>query len=246
MKIGIIILNWNGLALLQRYLPSVVKYSQQHTIYVADNASTDDSIAWTQEHFPTVHIIAMDKNRGYAGGYNKAVQQVDENLLCLLNNDIEVTANWLEPIIKLFTDNKDMAVAQPLLLDDKKRTHFEYAGAAGGYLDRLAYPYCRGRIFNNVEENINQFKNTLNLDWASGAAFFVRKEAFLEIEGFDEDYFAHQEEIDVCWRLRHLGYSIGIATDSIVYHLGGGTLKALSPMKTFYNFRNSLFNIAIK
>lgn len=243
MKIGIVILNWNGLALLKRYLPSVVKYSSDHTVYLADNASTDDSISWTQQQFPQVKIIAMDVNRGYAGGYNKAIHEVEEELLCLLNNDIEVTVNWLPPVIELFEKNRQIAAAQPLLLDDKKRTHFEYAGAAGGYLDKLAYPYCRGRIFNTLEENTGQYKDTTDLDWASGAAFFVQKKAFNEVGAFDEVYFAHQEEIDLCWRLRHAGHKIGIATASQVYHLGGGTLQTLSPKKTFYNFRNSLFNI---
>ncbi|MGJ8684854.1 MAG: glycosyltransferase family 2 protein [Nonlabens sp.] len=243
MKIGIVILNWNGLALLKRYLPSVVQHSGNHTIYVADNASTDQSIAWTREHFPTVRIITMSENRGYAGGYNVAIPEVEEEILCLLNNDIEVTANWLQPLVTLFENHPDVAAAQPLLIDDKKRTHFEYAGAAGGYLDELAYPYCRGRVFNNIEANTSQFKNVTDLDWASGAAFFVRKNAFLEVGAFDESYFAHQEEIDVCWRLRHAGFNIAIATDAVVYHLGGGTLETLNPRKTFYNFRNSLFNI---
>ncbi len=243
MKIGIVILNWNGLALLKRYLPSVVKHSSEHAIYMADNASTDESISWIQEHFPSVHIITMDKNRGYAGGYNVAIKEVKEELLCLLNNDIEVTANWLQPIATLFESDAQIAAAQPLLLDDKKRTHFEYAGAAGGYLDRLAYPYCRGRVFNSIEENTGQYKDSVDLDWASGAAFFVNKKAFTHVGAFDETYFAHQEEIDVCWRLRHAGYKIAAVSSSTVYHLGGGTLETLNPRKTYYNFRNSLFNI---
>lgn len=243
MKIGIVILNWNGLTLLKRYLPSVVKHSNDHTIYIADNHSTDASISWTQEHYPQVRIIAMDKNRGYAGGYNVAVKQVEEEVLCFLNNDIEVTENWLPPVLQLFKEHLEVAAVQPLLIDDKKRTHFEYAGAAGGYLDRLSYPYCRGRVFNSIEENTGQYKNTTNLDWASGAAFFIKKKAFVEVGAFDESYFAHQEEIDVCWRLRHAGYKIAVATTAVVYHLGGGTLESLHPKKTYYNFRNSLFNI---
>ncbi|WOI23975.1 glycosyltransferase family 2 protein [Nonlabens ulvanivorans] len=243
MKIGIVILNWNGLALLQRYLPSVVLYSKEHTVYVADNASTDASLSWVKEQYPSVKIIAMDENRGYAGGYNVALQSVDEEIICLLNNDIEVTEDWLAPITTLFKSDVTIAAAQPLLLDDKRRTYFEYAGAAGGYLDRLAYPYCRGRIFDQVEENHQQYSDSTNLDWASGAALFVKKKAFLEVGALDEAYFAHQEEIDLCWRLRHAGYKIAIATDATVYHLGGGTLAALNPRKTFYNFRNSLYNI---
>ncbi|WP_438961243.1 glycosyltransferase family 2 protein [Nonlabens sp.] len=243
MKIGIVILNWNGLALLKRYLPSVVKYSGNHSLYLADNASTDSSIAWVQENYPSVHIIAMAENRGYAGGYNLALKSVEEELVCLLNNDIEVTEDWLLPVIQLFKQDPEIAAAQPLLLDDKKRSHFEYAGAAGGYLDRLAYPYCRGRIFNSIEEHKNQYAVTTDLDWASGAAFFVKKKAFGAVGAFDESYFAHQEEIDLCWRLRHAGYRIAIAVDSQVYHLGGGTLDTLNPKKTYYNFRNSLFNI---
>lgn len=243
MKIGIVILNWNGLALLKRYLPSVVKYSGEHSIYVADNASKDTSISWVQENYPIVRIITMNQNRGYAGGYNVALKSVEEELVCLLNNDIEVTENWLLPIIQLFEQDPEIAAAQPLLLDDKKRNYFEYAGAAGGYLDRLAYPYCRGRVFNTIEENTSQYADTTDLDWASGAAFFVKKKAFMAVGAFDESYFAHQEEIDLCWRLRHAGYKIAVSSNSVVYHLGGGTLSTLNPRKTFYNFRNSLFNI---
>lgn len=243
MKVGVVILNWNGRQLLEQFLPSVVAHSGEHTIYVADNASTDDSIDFLQAQYPQVSIIRMKENTGYAGGYNLALLEVEEELVCLLNNDIEVTAGWINPIVQLFEKNPSMAACQPVLMDYKHLEFYEYAGAAGGYLDQLAYPYCRGRIFNHLERFNDEYGTTLDLDWASGAALFVKKKAYYEVGGLDDNYFAHQEEIDLCWRLRHAGYNIGISSSSFVRHLGGGTLDIQHPRKTFYNFRNSLFNI---
>ncbi|AGC78635.1 hypothetical protein LX97_02603 [Nonlabens dokdonensis] len=243
MKIGIVILNWNGIELLKTYLPSVVEYSMNHVVYLADNASTDLSIEWTQKTFPEVKIIAMNENRGYAGGYNEALKKVDEEVVCLLNSDVAVTSGWCDVIATRFQADAQLAVCQPKLLDDKKRDYFEYAGAAGGFLDRYAYPYCRGRIFNTIEKDEGQYDDVVDIHWASGACLFLRKDAFDRVGKFDEDYFAHQEEIDLCWRLRHAGYTISYEPLSTVYHLGGGTLNNLNPKKTFYNFRNSLYNI---
>ena len=243
MRIGIVILNWNGVELLKRFLPSVLEHSAGHDIYLADNASTDSSISWVQENYPMIKIIAMDTNRGYAGGYNEALKFVDNEVVCLLNSDVEVTAGWLEPIVERFETEEKLGALQPKILDLKNPNRFEYAGAAGGFLDRFAYPYCRGRIFNTLESDEGQYDDFIDLDWASGACLFIRKRIFDELNGFDTDYFAHQEEIDLCWRIRKSGYRINYESRSSVLHLGGGTLKSHNPKKTFYNFRNSLYNI---
>jgi hypothetical protein len=243
MKIGIVILNWNGIDLLKTYLSSVVEHSRDHVIYLADNASTDDSIKWTQDTYPEVQIIAMDENRGYAGGYNRALKQVQEEVVCLLNSDVAVTANWCDAVNKRFETHPKLAACQPKIRDDKKKDHFEYAGAAGGFLDRYAYPYCRGRIFDAVEMDKGQYNDAVDVHWASGACLFLRKSSYHRVGALDEDYFAHQEEIDLCWRLRHAGFVISYEPQSVVYHLGGGTLNHLNSRKTFYNFRNSLYNI---
>jgi GT2 family glycosyltransferase len=243
MKIGIVILNWNGIELLKTYLPSVVEHSRDHLIYLADNASTDDSIKWTQDTYPEVQVIAMDKNRGYAGGYNVALENVQEEVVCLLNNDVAVTANWCEVIKNRFETYPKLAACQPKIRDDKKKDHFEYAGAAGGFLDRYAYPYCRGRIFDVIEKDVGQYDDAVDVHWGSGACLFLRKSSYDRVGAMDEDYFAHQEEIDLCWRLRHAGFIISYEPQSVVYHLGGGTLSHLNSRKTFYNFRNSLYNI---
>ncbi|PPK93298.1 hypothetical protein LY01_02583 [Nonlabens xylanidelens] len=243
MKIAIVILNWNGVDLLKTYLPSVVEHSKDHVIYLADNASTDNSIPWTTATYPEVKIIAMDKNRGYAGGYNVALKSVQEEVVCLLNSDVAVTAGWCDVIANRFQTDSSLAACQPKILDDKRKDYFEYAGAAGGFLDRYAYPYCRGRIFDTIEKDLGQYNDAINLHWASGACLFLRVSSYNEVHGLDEDYFAHQEEIDLCWRLRHAGYTISYQPDSVVYHLGGGTLATINPRKTFYNFRNSLYNI---
>ncbi|PKB44508.1 LOW QUALITY PROTEIN: hypothetical protein AX016_2728 [Cellulophaga sp. RHA19] len=243
LKIAVVILNWNGVKLLERFLPSVLEFSDNHKIYVADNASTDTSIAFIKKNYPTVQIIQNTTNGGYAKGYNDALKHINEDVFCLLNSDVEVTPNWLTPIANYFTSDTETAIIQPKILDLKKKTHFEYAGAAGGYIDSLGYPFCRGRIFDTLEEDKGQYNDTVPIFWASGACLFIRKSTFTLLGGFDEDYFAHQEEIDLCWRAQNMGLKIMYVGASTVYHLGGSTLNEMNPKKTFLNFRNSLFSI---
>ncbi len=242
MNIAIVILNWNGKSLLEQFLPSVIKHSKGAKIYVADNASTDNSITFIKTNYPSVTIIENINNGGYAKGYNDALKQVKEPIYCLLNSDVEVSENWLNSIEQQFSIEENTAIIQPKILDYKKKTHFEYAGAAGGFIDALGYPYCRGRVFNTIETDQNQYKSD-TIFWASGACFFIRKYVFEELNGFDESYFAHFEEIDLCWRVFNLGYSTKYNQDSLVYHVGGATLSATNPKKTYLNFRNSLFTL---
>ena len=242
MKIAVVILNWNGKKLLEQFLPSVIDYSKDATIYVADNASTDSSVAFVKDQFPNVKIIENKINGGYAKGYNDALQFVGEDIFCLLNSDIEVTPNWLDPILDTFNTETETAIIQPKILDYKDKSKFEYAGAAGGFIDKYGYPFCRGRIFDTIEVDTNQYQNT-NIFWASGACFFIKKEVFKQLNGFDESFFAHQEEIDLCWRAFNLNYKTKYVSESTVYHVGGATLSAANPKKTYLNFRNSLFNI---
>jgi GT2 family glycosyltransferase len=239
-KIAVVILNWNGAKLLEQFLPSVVSFSEEATIYVADNASTDASIEVIQKQFPSVKIIQNSGNFGFAKGYNEALQFVEEPFYALVNSDIEVTENWLVPIIEMFENEPETAIIQPKILDYKNKTHFEYAGAAGGFIDKLGYPFCRGRIFETIEEDKNQYNDEIPIFWASGACFFIRKEVFRKLNGFDPDFFAHQEEIDLCWRAFNLGYQTKFTYKSTVYHVGGATLQQSNPKKTFLNFRNSL------
>ena len=240
MKIAVVILNWNGKELLKKFLPSVVENSQEATVYLADNASTDDSIAFVKAHYPNVVIIENLENGGYAKGYNDALKFVDEDIYCLLNSDVEVTKEWLKPIFSAFETTTDTAIIQPKILDYKNKSHFEYAGAAGGFIDKYGYPYCRGRIFDTVEEDTNQYQDS-EIFWASGACFFIKKDVFRTLDGFDESFFAHMEEIDLCWRAFNLGMLTMYCNDSTVYHVGGATLKTNNPKKTYLNFRNSLF-----
>lgn len=242
MNLAVVILNWNGQQLLEQFLPSVVSYSQEATIYVADNASTDNSIAFVQNTYPQIKIIQNADNGGYAKGYNDALKQVDAGIYCLLNSDIEVTKGWLHPILEEFKTNSETAIIQPKILDYKNKTHFEYAGAAGGFIDKYGYPYCRGRIFNTVEADENQYHNS-DIFWASGACFFIRKSVFKNLNGFDEYFFAHMEEIDLCWRAQNLSHNIKYIADATVYHVGGATLEHTNPRKTYLNFRNSLFTL---
>jgi len=242
-KIAIVILNWNGARLLEAYLPFVLQHSKGSAVYVADNASTDDSIAVLQTQFPDITIIHNTENGGFAKGYNDALQKVEAEIFCLLNSDVEVTPNWLTPIQEAFDTMSNMAVAQPKILDLNKRDYFEYAGAAGGYIDRLGYPFCRGRIFQALEKDIGQYNDVHEIFWATGACMFVRQSVFTQLKGFDEDYFAHQEEVDFCWRAKNKGYQVYYIGASEVYHLGGSTLSNMNPKKTFLNFRNSLFSI---
>ncbi len=240
MKIAVVILNWNGKKLLEVFLPSVLQHSPEASIYVADNASTDDSVAFVQAHFPSITVIQNHGNLGFAGGYNEALQNVDADIYALVNSDIEVTPNWLQPIIEKFQNEPKTAIIQPKILDFKNKAYFEYAGAAGGFIDQYGYPFCRGRIFETVEKDTHQYDDETEIFWASGACFFIRKEVYHELNGFDADFFAHQEEIDLCWRAFNLGHQIKYSSKSVVYHVGGATLQQGNPKKTFLNFRNSL------
>ncbi len=244
LKTAIVILNWNGRQLLEEFLPSIINHNSNGAIvYVADNASSDDSIRFVTKNFPTVKIIINKENGGYAKGYNDALQHIEADLYCLINSDIQVTKNWLIPILSVFKNEENTAIVQPKLLDYKDKTKFEYAGAGGGFVDFLGYPYCRGRIFNSLEEDKGQYDDTKEIFWASGACFFIRSEVFHKLHGFDEDYFAHQEEIDLCWRTQNEGYNIKYVGTSTVFHVGGATLQESNPHKTYLNFRNSLFTI---
>lgn len=243
MKIAIVILNWNGRELLERFLGGVVEHSAHlATIYVADNASTDTSVTYCKEQFPNeVSIIQNTENGGYAKGYNDALRHIDADLYVLLNSDVQVEKGWLEPMVSVFETSPTIAAAQPKIKDLKRPTHFEYAGAAGGYIDALGYPYCRGRIFDVCEEDTGQYNDTVDVQWASGACLFIRSDRYWDVDGLDEDFFAHQEEIDLCWRIKNKGHRIVAVGDSEIFHLGGATLASADPKKTFYNFRNTLF-----
>ena len=240
-KLAIVILNWNGKALLQQFLPSVIMHSEKAKIYVIDNASTDDSIHWLSVNYPDVSIVNLGENLGYAGGYQTGLRTINEPYYCLLNSDVEVTKNWLSPILELFEDNTISSI-QPKILDYSNKEYFEYAGAGGGLLDSLGYPYCRGRVFDSIEKDNGQYNDTAEIFWASGACFFVRSADFWNVGGLDNDYFAHQEEIDLCWRLHNHGKKVMYCGSSTVYHVGGASLKYTNPHKTFLNFRNSLYS----
>jgi len=241
IKTAVVVLNWNGKAWLEKFLPTLVKHSHIATVFVADNASTDHSIDFVENSFPSVRIIENAKNGGYAKGYNDALKQIDAEYFVLINSDIEVTEGWLYPVIDLMDSDKKIAACQPKLLDYKKRNTFEYAGASGGFIDKLGYPFCRGRIFDDIEQDNGQYNDAIEVFWATGACLFIRASCFNEIGGLDEDFFAHQEEIDLCWRLKNSGYKIMVQPKSVVYHVGGGTLSVGSPFKTHLNFRNNLF-----
>ncbi|MGB0880404.1 MAG: glycosyltransferase family 2 protein [Polaribacter sp.] len=243
MKTAIVILNWNGQKLLEQFLPSIVNFSSEASIYVADNASTDSSIHYVKTFFPSVKIIENTVNGGYAKGYNDALQSIHADIFCLINSDVEVTKNWLVPILDVFKNEEKTAIVQPKILDFKDKSKFEYAGAGGGFIDLYGYPYCRGRVFNDLEIDKGQFNNTTSVFWASGACLFIRSKVYHQLNGFDEDYFAHQEEIDLCWRTQNIGFNVNYVGTSTVYHLGGATLQETNPHKTFLNFRNSLLNV---
>jgi GT2 family glycosyltransferase len=240
MKIAVVILNWNGVTLLEQFLPSILQFSQEATIYVADNASTDNSISFVTDHFPTVEIVKNDSNFGFAQGYNEALKHIDADIYALVNSDIEVTENWLVSIIDTFEKEPKTAIIQPKILDFKNKDYFEYAGAAGGFIDKYGYPFCRGRIFETLEKDKGQYDDDCEIFWASGACFFIRSSVYKELRGFDDDFFAHQEEIDLCWRAFNKGHKIKYNHKSVVYHVGGATLQQGNPKKTFLNFRNSL------
>jgi glycosyltransferase involved in cell wall biosynthesis len=239
-KIAVVILNWNGAKLLEQFLPTVIEHSDDATIYVVDNASTDSSIEVLKTKFPSVNIIQNDGNYGFAKGYNVALQQVEEDYYALVNSDVEVTEGWLSPILSVFDKELNVSIIQPKILDYKNKEYFEYAGAAGGFIDQYGYPFCRGRIFDTIEKDNGQYDDETEIFWASGACFFIRKEIYRKLNGFDCDFFAHQEEIDLCWRAFNMGYKAKYTSKSVIYHIGGATLKESNPKKTFLNFRNSL------
>ena len=243
MKIAILILNWNGKMLLETFLPYVIKYSKGHEIFLIDNASQDDSVAFVKTKFLQINTIELSKNYGYAQGYNKAVKQVKADIYCFLNSDVRVTPNWLEPVKKVFAKHPQACILQPKILDEKENDKFEYAGAAGGFIDQLGYPYCRGRIFETIEKDNGQYDGISEVFWASGACFFIRAKTFNELGGFDNNFFAHMEEIDLCWRAHNLGHKVFCVGTSKIYHLGGQSIPVTNPNKTFLNFRNSLLTL---
>ncbi|MGY8980025.1 MAG: glycosyltransferase family 2 protein [Flavobacteriales bacterium] len=238
---AIIILNWNGIDLLKKFLPTLIAKSKNANIYIADNASTDNSIKFLEDNYTSIKILQNKTNCGFAGGYNLALSNLHEEFFILINSDIEVTDNWISPIIELLKKDEFISACQPKILDYNNKEKFEYAGASGGFIDFLGYPFCRGRIFNHIENDFNQYEDIKEVFWASGACLFIRSKHFNEVNGFDNDFFAHQEEIDLCWRLKNLGYKVMVNPESIVYHVGGGTLNSSSPFKTYLNFRNNLF-----
>jgi GT2 family glycosyltransferase len=239
-RIAVVILNYNGKSFLEKFLPSVVEHSRSAEVIVADNNSSDDSVIFLRSAYPALRIIPNKTNTGFAQGYNDALKHVDAEYYVLLNSDVEVTANWIEHVIALMDKDLSIAACQPKILDFNNKNKFEYAGASGGFIDKYGYPFCRGRIFNVLEEDKGQFNNSMEVFWATGACMFVRSKAFWEVGGFDGDYFAHMEEIDLCWRLKNIGYRIFVEPKSAVYHVGGGTLNKVSPRKTYLNFRNNL------
>ncbi|MFT7033828.1 MAG: GT2 family glycosyltransferase [Cyclobacteriaceae bacterium] len=238
-KVAVVILNYNGSLFLTKFLPSVIAFSQEAEIYVADNKSTDDSLEILKE-FPHVKTILLESNNGYAAGYNLALQRIEAEYFVLLNSDVEVTTNWIDPVITFMDENLDVAACQPKILDFNNTSLFEYAGASGGHIDILGYPFCRGRVFNTIEKDNGQYNSAAQVFWASGACLFIRSEIFNQLGGFDEDFFAHMEEIDLCWRINLLGKKIYCLPDSHVYHVGGGTLSKTNSRKTYLNFRNNL------
>ena len=241
-QLAIVILNWNGKDFLAKFLPSVLKYSSTARIVVADNDSTDDSVLFLKKNYPNVELVINDSNGGFAKGYNDALKQIQSSYYLLLNSDVEVTENWLVPLMEAMKDTS-VAGCQPKVLSYQDRNRFEHAGAAGGFLDHNYYPFCRGRIFETTEMDTNQYDHEMEVFWTSGACMLIRSEVFHEVGGFDEDFFAHMEEIDLCWRIKRKGHSFKVIPSAVVYHVGGGTLSYFSPKKTYLNFRNSLFMI---
>lgn len=241
-KVSVVILNWNGKKLLEEFLPIILKYTNSDIadIVIADNASTDNSLSFIRQHYPHLSTIELSENYGYADGYNQALKQIHTEYSILLNSDVEVTANWLEPLINFLDINTNVAAVQPKILAQKNKDYFEYAGAAGGFIDKYGYPFCRGRIFDSVEKDVNQYDEPIDIFWASGACLAIHTDIYKQTGGLDSSFFAHMEEIDLCWRLNARGLKIACIPQSIVYHVGGATLTEESPKKTFLNFRNNL------
>lgn len=243
IKTAVVILNWNGQKFLEQFLPSVTTLSTAEgtEIWVADNGSTDNSIGFLKEKYPNVRVLQFDKNYGFTGGYNKALKQIDAEYFVLLNSDVEVTPNWLEPLVSYMDANQDVAACMPKIISYGQRDCFEYAGASGGFIDRFGYPFCRGRILGEIEKDNGQYNDICDIFWATGACMFIRGKLYNEVGGLDEDFFAHMEEIDICWRLKNLGHRIVVIPQSTVFHVGGGTLPNNNPRKLFLNYRNNLF-----
>lgn len=241
-KVATAILNWNGKHWLEKFLPSVVATSyENHQIVVIDNASTDDSVSFLREHYPQVQIVINEQNHGFAGGYNEGLKEVEADYYAILNSDVEVTPDWLDHLVALLEDNNKIAACQPKILAFDNKDQFEYAGASGGFIDWYGFPFCRGRIFDACEKDDHQYDNARPVFWATGAALFIRAHLFQEQKGFDADFFAHMEEIDLCWRLHNAGHQVWVEPKAVVYHVGGGTLGKENPKKTYLNFRNNLF-----
>ena len=242
-KTAVVILNWNGLVFLKMFLGTIIKYTadSETVVYVADNGSTDGSVEWIENNISEAKLIKLYKNHGFAGGYNIALEQIEARYFVLLNSDIEVTENWLTPLVSYMDNNHDVASCQPKILSYYKKDYFEHAGAAGCFIDKYGYPFCRGRVLNKVERDFGQFDTMIDIFWSSGACMIVRSDAWKRCGGFDADFFAHMEEIDLCWRFHKAGYRVCFIPDSVIYHVGGGTLPYSSPLKTYLNFRNSLF-----
>lgn len=241
MHTAVVILNWNGKHMMERFLPSVVANTTGNAeVVIADNGSTDDSIEFLKANYPTLRIVQLDKNYGFAEGYNRALAQIEADCYVLLNDDVEVTPHWVEPVVEQMEKHPDTAIVQPKLLMYDQRDTFEYAGGAGGYIDSYGYPFCRGRMFDTVEKDHGQYDDACEIFWASGAAMFVRADVWHHLGGLDGDFFAHMEEIDFCWRAKNAGYRVEYCPQSVVYHVGGGTLPKSNPRKTYLNFRNNL------
>jgi GT2 family glycosyltransferase len=239
-KIAVVILNWNGLKFLELFLPSVIRYSEDAEVYIADNNSSDDSLSFLRKNFSGVTVISLSVNEGYSKGYNLALKQIKADFYVLLNSDVEVSQGWLHPVIRFMEGDPLIAACQPKIKSYHYREYFEYAGAGGGFIDKFGYPFCRGRIFNQIEKDQGQYNDVCEVFWATGACLFIKADIYWKMEGLDEDFFAHMEEIDLCWRIKNAGYKIYYYGLSEVYHVGGGTLDKSSPTKTYLNFRNGL------
>ena len=241
MNVAVVVLNYNGKNHLQNFLPGLISKSPEAEVVVIDNASTDDSITFLNKSYPEIRIIPLETNYGFAKGYNEGLKTIDSDYYVIINSDVDVSEKWLMPMMEILDKNEEIAICQPKILDYSRKEYFEYAGAAGGYLDILGYPFCRGRVFNNIEKDSNQYNDSREIFWASGACMMIRSNIFWELGGFDEDFFAHMEEIDLCWRIQKFGKIVFYCAESKVFHIGGGTLKNDNPKKTYLNFRNGLF-----
>jgi len=243
-RVAVVILNWNGKSFLEKFLPGVVRHSSgMADVVVADNASSDSSIDFLEQNFPEVRLIRIPENKGFTGGYNFALNQIETDYFVLLNSDVEVTEGWIEPIIQLMDSDARIAACQPKIRSYDRKDEFEYAGASGGFIDKYGYPFCRGRIFQYLEKDLGQYNSNLQVFWVTGAAMFIRSSVFHELNGLDDNFFAHMEEIDLCWRIQKAGYKVYVCPASVIYHVGGGTLPKNNPRKTYFNFRNNLLMI---